>query len=87
MKCINNSLKTVHTNITLTHFKFCKTHQSLARNQKLFLKSRSQRVNTTISLRNIITIKHILIECGDLVEYRKKYVYCVVETLWLVLND
>ena len=55
MKVLHNCLKTLHTNITLTHFTFCETHQSLARNQKLFPESRSERVNTEISLRNIFS--------------------------------
>ena len=41
-----SSLKTLHTNITFTHFIFCKTHQSHARNQKPLPESRSERVNT-----------------------------------------
>ena len=53
LKQLNNSLKTLHTNITFTHFIFCKTHQSHARNQKPLPESRSERVNTKISLRNI----------------------------------
>ena len=50
MKILNNSLKALLTSITLTPFVFCKTHQSLARNQLLFPKSRSERVNTKVSL-------------------------------------
>ena len=45
-------LKTLHTNSTLTHFIFCKTHHSLAGDQKLFPESRFERVNTKISLQN-----------------------------------
>ena len=59
-KFYNNSCKTLHTNITLTHFIFCKTHQSHARNQKLFPESRSERVNTKISLQNISLNKRAL---------------------------
>ena len=32
---LHNSLKTHHTNIILTHFLFCKTHQSLAKRLKI----------------------------------------------------
>ena len=34
IKNLNNSLKTFHTNISLTHFISCKTHQSLAKKSK-----------------------------------------------------
>ena len=56
---LNNSLKTLHTNNTLTHFIFCKTRQSLARNQKFFPESRFERVNTKISLQNISNLQQI----------------------------
>ena len=52
-KSLNNSSKTLHTNITSTHFIFYKTRQPLARNQKLFPESLSERVTIKISLRNI----------------------------------
>ena len=112
---MNNSFKTLHKNISSTHFIFCKTHQSLARNQKLFPESRkypivtwhftesvqignTQKKHTVLNRSHVsdsylthsfilrkeeapvcvacnavITVKHILIECADLLEIRKKY--------------
>ena len=49
---MNNSLKILHTNISLTRFIICQTHQSLKRKQKWFQDLYSEGVNTKIFCSN-----------------------------------
>ena len=81
---LNSSLKTPNTKISLTHFTFYKTYQSLARNQKLFPESGSERVNAKISLRFffsfLISKLTLKIPVMGWMNYKDCDFYCTVTT-------
>ena len=74
IEILNNSLKTLHSNITLTHFIFCKTYQSHARNQKLFPRA--------LLLKSVLlTFSVFLIFCGSAGGHREEF-WAGTSTFW-----